>query len=123
MDYKEIAAGTETIPNKRFFTPEEKEQMRIEHTDKLIELDAHEQEIKDLKDSKSPVIKELKTTTKKTRNLLRAGFEYQNRECYLVPNHESGKMEYIDTETSELLFERKLLPAEKQLRITDRKLA
>ena len=120
---KEAAVGTETIPNKRTFSPEEKDAMRLAHTDKMILMDAHQEELDAFKKDKGALIKNLAADAKKERKLLKDGFEYQNRECFLIPNHESGKMEYVDAETQEVLFERKLTPDEKQLRIGDMKVA
>lgn len=111
------AETTEVIKHRRQLSPEEKEQLRKDHTDEMIELDGHLEEIKAVKDEKAPRLKELRGSTKKLRSDIRKGYVEEDRECYLVPDHTAGMMQYIDTETNEVLMERKLMPHEKQLRI------
>lgn len=113
----EQAHKTETIDHKRFFSEEEIAAMEKEHTNKCVKIDTIEEKIALVKAENAPVLKQLKTDTKSCRKNLKRGFTYEEHECFLVPNFETGMMEFVDQQTGEILQERKLFPDEKQLRL------
>ena len=117
------AVGIETLPFKYQFTPEEREKMRLDHTDKMIECDFQKNELKKVKEEFGRKIKKSDTETFEIRKKLSLGFEFQNRPCYLMPDQELGKMQYVCIDSGEILFERKLTPDERQLNILQKKLA
>lgn len=113
---EEFSNPKEVVKAKRFFSADELDAMRREQTEKQIELDDIEEEIRNLKKLNATRVKEIKATNLGIRKEIKAGFTHEDRECYLTPNYTTGMMQYVDCETSEVLMERKLLPAEKQLR-------
>lgn len=113
------AVGHETIPHKYQFTDNELREKQISVIKNLNKIDSIDKEIKEFVDPKKHDIKMLGLQTASIRNELNMGFEMQERDCFLVPNHESGKMQYIDVETNEVLWERPLMSNERQLSISN----
>lgn len=116
----EFPQPRESVQSKVFFTPDQMDEMRKNHTDELIELDNIEEEIKALKERHAPRIKEIKCSAKDTRGLLKRKYHYVQRECFLEPDYTDGVMNYVDCENAEVLQTRKLKPEEKQLTLSVR---
>ena len=120
---EEFSNPKEVVKAKRFFSADELDAMRREQTEKQIELDDIEAEIRDLKKKNALRVKEIKATNLGIRQEIKAGFTHEDRECYLTPDFTNGLMQYVDCQTSEVLMTRKLLHNEKQLRFEASKTA
>jgi hypothetical protein len=116
-EHEEFSTPKETIKAKRFFRPNELDDMRKDQTDKLIELDDIEAEIKELKAKYRKRVDVIKKEALTTRKEIKAGFTHEDRECYLVPDQEAGLMNYTDVTTGEVHMSRRLHPEERQLRL------
>jgi hypothetical protein len=114
---KDLAVGTEAIDYRYDFTKEEIESIRAEHTDKMIEQEIIEDEIKAFRDERAPKIKTLKASGREMRKKIRTGYETRNEQCHLVPDFENSVMQYFSIATGDLVFSRKLRPNEKNLTI------
>ena len=110
----------EAVRVKRFFSQEELDEKRKTQTNRSIELDDIEDEIKALKQQYAIKIKDIKSMCKGIRGEIKLGYENIERMCYCIPNYTTGMMEYTDCETDAVLMERKLLPEEKQLTFTSK---
>lgn len=110
----------EAVRVKRFFSQEELDEKRKIQTNRSIEVDDLEDEIKSLKQQYTAKIKEIKSMCKGIRSEVKLGYEHIERMCYCVPNYTTGMMEFTDCETDAVLMERKLLPEEKQLIFTSK---
>lgn len=111
------AVAVETIPHKYKFSDDEIQDMRKEHTDVIIEEEIILDEIKAFREERKLPLKNLKEQSKKLRKHIKNGYEIRDVECSLVPNFETGMMQYISNDTQEIIIERKLQPNEKQYRI------
>ena len=110
----------EFIDVKRYFREDELDEMRLDHTNKLIRLDVISEEIKALQDKYKDEIKALRESATGIRKEIRQKFTIENKECTLVPDFIEGVMNYTDDTTGEIVMSRKLLPHERQMKINQK---
>jgi len=79
---------------------------------------AKENEIAKLKELLKPRMKELLENAEIRIKTIKDGYIFESVECELVPDFKSGNMNFIDVKTGEIVFNRTLLPNERQLTIT-----
>lgn len=109
------AAGDEIIQHKYQHTADEKQFMTEEvlrDTNKAEDIEA---ELKEYVKEKKDEIAVLRMNAKKNRTFLRNGFELRDRDCWIIPDAENGQMNYVDKETDEVLWTRRMIPEEKKL--------
>ena len=123
MDYQVVSVGKETIPYRKQFTAEEIEKMQGDHLRALIAADRLAAELKAIKEVKQAEINELIAGANETRIQVNAGHIILIVEAFLIPNHETGMMEYMNSETDEVIFSRRLTPDEKQIRMNSLRVA
>ena len=114
--YVAIAVGFETIPYRKQISEEEIQKMQHDHTVKLLDSDKKETELKAINDEKRGVIKTLREEAKVLRNLIATKAVTMDVEAALVPDHDTGFMNYVNMENDEIVYSRRLTPDEKQLR-------
>lgn len=113
---RDNALRVEEMTVKRYFTPEQMEDMRKELTADSIECSEKEDELKEVSAPLKAVIKEKKAVIKERLQKLKAKFEESREEVFLMDNQQDGMMEIYDAE-GKLVSSRKLLPSERQTRI------
>jgi len=108
---------TESFTYPKHFNDDELSLKKDELSQHDIKLDILEQEKKKVTTELNNDIKELKTDRKYTLNCVRTGMEEVTEKVYLLDDQEQGKMGYYNGD-GKLVYQRPLMPEEKQLRIT-----
>jgi hypothetical protein len=107
----------EEMPIKKFFTGEEMIDMRREYSDNTIQIGRKNEELKKVKQEVDAHNKPLIDQNTYLINNIRAGYVEANQQVYLFDDQESGMMNYYDNQ-GELVYSRRLMPHEKQTRIS-----
>lgn len=113
-ELQQSATGTESRSIRRFFTEDEIIAFQEKFTTNEILKAETEDELKEIKDEFNLRIKSFKSTSKYLLTNVKNKFVDETREVYLLPNHETGEMEFYDTMTGALVDTRRLRPDEKQ---------
>lgn len=119
MNIKQIKAlseGLETRTIQENLTEEQKSTMQEVLAENIIQVAVHKDEFDIVKESYNNKIKPLKSRITEITKHLRLGHIERVVECYKMPNHETGMMEYYD-EDGQLVDERRLFQSERQLRL------
>lgn len=106
----------ETMNLPHEFSAEELEEMRKRNTEISINQDALEDEKAEIVRELNAQIKVLKQEARELRNNVRAGKIDINTEVFAFDNQHDGLMEYYN-QLGELVYQRPLMPSEKQMRI------
>ncbi|CAA0253756.1 hypothetical protein V2605_03600 [Tenacibaculum maritimum] len=114
---KDSCVKTETFTYPKQFTPEELSLKKDELSQQDIQLDNLEGEKKKVTTEFNNDIKELKNERKHTLTCVRTGMEEVTEQVFLLDDQEVGKMGYYN-ESGILVYERPLMPEERQLRIS-----
>lgn len=101
---------------KRYFTPEEMEDMRKELSESSIIRNDKEIELKDLTSGLRGEIKVLSAAIKQNLRLLKQKYELTNEKVYLFDDQKEGMMYTLD-KFGVVIGGRKLRPEERQTRI------
>ena len=101
------------MPVKVFFSEDEIEKKKAQHFEDSVKLDFAEQEKKEYIREKNQEIKKLKISAAKAMAEVKKGYREESQEVYLVPDFDSGIMEYI-TKSQEVVASRRLRPDEMQ---------
>ena len=78
------------------------------------EIDIHSDQLALAKEEFKNAVTPLKSELQECYSVVKAKGEQITEEVYLIPNHEAGVMEYINSE-GEVVFSRRLMPAENQI--------
>lgn len=77
------------------------------------EIDTHEEQLQLAKEEFKQAVAPLKTELQECYAVVKSKGEQITEEVYLIPNHEAGIMEYLNSD-GEVVFSRRLLPNENQ---------
>jgi DNA-binding transcriptional MerR regulator len=102
---------------KRAYTPDELSEMKDQLPERLIEIDQQQEELKRVKQEAIAAIKANQAESWKLVTRIRKGYDEVNEELYAVADQDEGVMDHYD-KNGIIQFSRKLLPHERQLRLT-----
>lgn len=113
---RDNAERAEDFSYFREYEPEELDMIKDQYFQDVMELQHHEDELKEAKDTfkanADPIKKRMQTTIVEIRTKGR----HVTEQVYLLADHDSGMMEYYN-ENGEMIHSRRMLPDERQLRI------
>jgi len=84
----------------------------------VLEKDHKDQELRSVSTQIRAEIKAQEAIISSCAEVLRAGYEFRDIECEISIDHEKGTYQAIRTDTGEIIEERKLTPAEKQMALS-----
>jgi hypothetical protein len=113
---KDTCVKTETFTYPKKFSPEELALKKDILSQQDINLDNLEAKKREVTTEFNNNIKELKIERKHTLTCVRTGMEEVTEMVFLIDDQEEGKMGYYNKK-GELVYERPLMPEERQLRI------
>jgi hypothetical protein len=116
---QDTCVRAEEFTYSKQFTPEELTHKKDELAQQDIKLERLEVEKKEVTTDYNTRIKVLKEDRSKTLNGVRTGVEEVTEQVYLLDDQESKKMGYYNSK-GELVYERPMMPEERQLRIVDK---
>lgn len=115
-ELKLMAVRTERRTVVLHFSPQQLTERRKLITDLAIELMKEEDAWREIRTEHEAKVKPLKEKLSLTAREVHRGFEETEAECYLVPDQESGRMDYV-LEDGTIAFSRPLYPEERQLNL------
>jgi len=104
------------MPIQKHFTPEEINEMRKQHVDNSIAIKRKMEEFKKFKAEIDAFIKPLAEENTYLLQNVRTGYVEVTKQVYIFGDHETGMMNYYDN-AGELVYSRRMMPHEKQLKI------
>lgn len=114
---KNLATGTENRTIRHQYTEEELVELKHNFFDNDSKLNDKQEELDAIKEQFKFEMKPMKESASDLRKKIRNRFIDRDVHVYAVANQESGRMEYYDTITGEMVEERKLQPSERQIRL------
>jgi hypothetical protein len=109
-----LAIKTEDRNVRMFFADDEKSEMSKEHTSKMIEIAAAEEQFEQVKLIHRENIAPIKRASNDLLRNIRNGYVDVMTKCYLIDDQEKGVMQYFN-EAGVMVDERRLYPEERQL--------
>lgn len=109
------AVGTEKKTIRQFLEPEVLNDMRTGFVAQSQSIADLEEEFKKEKAKYKKAIDDKKLEFALNRKILVQGYEDKEMDCALVPDFTAKKMEYVDVDSGEVVYSRKLRPDERQL--------
>lgn len=114
---KSLSEGTEERTIRTDFSEPELLEIKDSLSGLVVRLDVIEDEFKEVKADYKGKMDPIKQSIKTRASQIRKGYEERVVDCYKIPNHESGMMEYYDNDGI-LVDERRLFQSERQLRMS-----
>jgi peptidoglycan hydrolase CwlO-like protein len=106
----------EEMPIQKHFSEDEINEMRKTHVANSIAIKRKSEEFKKLKAEIDAFIKPLAEENNYLLQNVRAGYVEVNKQVYIFDDQETSMMNYYDN-TGELVYSRRMMPHEKQLKI------
>lgn len=108
------AIGQEAVEVTTKFNDEELAAKREDHADLSMQIEDAEEEFKRIKEEHMGSLKILKAKNKTVLHEIRTGRNIRVVNCFKIPNHDAGLMEYVDVDSGEVVDSRRLMPRERQ---------
>lgn len=109
----------ETITVQKEFNEEEMQALHEQHSNQTLAINRKDEKFKDVKAEWSAEIKELKKEASDTLVNISKGYQELEVECCVVPNPEAKEMDYVDNNTGEIHYRRKMTREERQMHINE----
>jgi hypothetical protein len=113
-ELKLMSVGTETMSVIHRFSPKQLDERRKMVTDLSIDLMVHDDEWKEARAAHDEIVKPIREQLANTIKEASRGFEEKKETVYLIPDQETGVMNFI-TEDGTVAHIRPLLPSEHQM--------
>lgn len=114
---KDNCEKSENFTYSKPLTPEELSVAKDTYSQNAIKLNALNSELDDVKKEFKEKMKPIEIEQSKTLEIIKHQAEVVNEEVFLMANHEAGDMEYYNS-SGDMVYTRKLMPQERQTRMT-----
>lgn len=117
IDLRDQSVGKESRPVRHQYTEDELNALREQFATVALALDDEAEAFKLVREEFKARIKPKEQERRELAGQVRHRYRDETIECYLVPDFDSGMMEFIAIATGEKVDERRLRPDERQMNI------
>jgi hypothetical protein len=114
---KNLSVGQEQMPVRTPVGTQERREIDNRFTELAIKIAGFQDKLDLARFEFKTAAKPLQEEMTEILNILRAGYKESKKMCFLVPDYEAGEMQYMDPDTGEVVFTRRLRPEERQMSI------